>query len=153
VKTIANPAKPLYSTENILTFSPTGAIGANSVNHNFGIEYNEGWNATPQKQLAGNTFIEASYIESRTVHADSSTVLNVPSTFWGSRPVPQLAAFSTIRWDGWATFRSPRYRPAIDPRWNYGAAGRMFWLCGADGRTRRSRTAGWGGVIWVGSEN
>ena len=45
VKTVSNPAKPIYTTENILSFNPTGAIGANSVNHNFAIEYNEVWNA------------------------------------------------------------------------------------------------------------
>jgi hypothetical protein len=103
VKTVTNPAKPVYTTENILNFSPTGAIGANSVNHNFAIEYNEVWNAAIQKRL-GNTSLEISYIGSRTVHADSSTAVNVPDTFGGLRPFPQLAAFSTIRWDGWATF-------------------------------------------------
>jgi hypothetical protein len=103
VKTVANPAKPVYTTGDILNFSPTGAIGANSVNHNFAIEYNEVWNAALQKQL-GNTSLEISYIGSRTVHADSSTAVNVPYTFGGPRPFPDLAAFSTIRWDGWATF-------------------------------------------------
>ncbi len=106
VKTVTNPAKPAYTTENILNFSPTGAIGANSVNHNFAIEYNEVWNAALQKQLPGSTTVEIDYIGSRTVHADSSTAVNVPSVFGGPRPVPQLAAFSTIRWDGWATFHA-----------------------------------------------
>ncbi len=112
VKTVANSANPVYTTEDILNFSPTGAIGANSVNHNFAIEYNEAWNATLQKQLGGSTSVEVSYVGSRTVHADSSTVLNVPSTFGGPRPVPQLAAFSTIRWDGWATFNAMTIRVA-----------------------------------------
>jgi hypothetical protein len=40
------------------------------------------------------------------VHADSSTAVNVPKTFGGSRPYPSLAAFTTIRWDGWATFNA-----------------------------------------------
>ena len=106
VKTVANSAKPIYTTENILNFNPTGAIGANSVNHDFAIEYNEVWNAAVQKQLKGSTSVEVDYVGSRTVHADSSTVLNVPSTFGGPRPVPQLAAFTTIRWDGWATFNA-----------------------------------------------
>jgi hypothetical protein len=112
VKTVSNPAKPVYNTENILNFNPTGAIGANSVNHDFAIEYNEVWNATLQKQLRENTSVEVSYIGSKTVHADSSTVLNVPSTFGGPRPVPQLAAFPTIRWDGWATFNALTVRVA-----------------------------------------
>jgi hypothetical protein len=110
VKTVTNPAKPAYTTENILNFSPTGAIGANSVNHNFAIEYNEVWNAALQKQLPGSTTVEIDYIGSRTVHADSSTALNVPSVFGGPRPVPQLAAFTTIRWDGWATFHAMTLR-------------------------------------------
>ncbi|MGD0300607.1 MAG: carboxypeptidase regulatory-like domain-containing protein [Bryobacteraceae bacterium] len=112
VKTVANAAKPVYTTENILNASPTGRIGANSVNHNFAIEYNEVWNAAIQKQLGGSTSVEVSYVGSRTVHADSSTVLNVPSTFGGPRPFPQLAAFSTIRWDGWATFNAMSVRMA-----------------------------------------
>ena len=96
VKTVTNPAKPLYTTEDILSFNPTGAVGANSVNHDFAIEYNEVWNAAIQKQLGGSTSVEINYIGSRTVHADSSTVLNVPSTFGGPRPVPQLAAFTPL---------------------------------------------------------
>lgn len=105
VKTVANTAKPAYTTEDILNFNPTGAIGANSVNHNFAIEYNEVWNAAIQRQLSGNTSLEIGYVGSRTVHADSSTAVNTPFTFGGPRPFPQLAAFSTIRWDGWATFQ------------------------------------------------
>jgi hypothetical protein len=111
VKTVANPAKPLYTTENILNFNPTGAIGANSVNHNFAIEYNEVWNAALEKQV-GNTSFEIGYIGSRTVHADSSTAVNVPYTFGGPRPFPQLAAFSTIRWDGYATFQGMTLKAA-----------------------------------------
>jgi hypothetical protein len=112
IKTVANPARPAYTTENILSFSPTGTIGANSVNHNFAIEYNEVWNAALQKQVGGDTSIDISYVGSRTVHADSATVLNVPSVLGGPRPVPQLAAFSTIRWDGWATFHGLTLRAA-----------------------------------------
>ena len=105
LKTVANtPGKPSYDTENILRFSPAGAIGANGVNNGFAIEYNEVWNATVQRPLGGGTTIEASYVGSRTVHADSATTVNVPETFGGLRPVPQLNTFTTIRWDGWATF-------------------------------------------------
>ena len=53
VKTVANHgAAPVYNTENILTFNPTGAVGAASVNHNFAIEYNEVWNLTLQHESA-----------------------------------------------------------------------------------------------------
>jgi hypothetical protein len=105
VKTINNGVtNPIYTMQNILAANPTGAIGANSVNHNFAIEYNEVWNAAVQRALTPSTTVEAEYIGSRTVHADSSTAVNVPMTFGGPRPYPNLSAFTTIRWDGWATF-------------------------------------------------
>ena len=47
-------------------FNPTGAIGANSVNHDFAIEYNEVWNASLQHQFGSSTTIEAEYMASRT---------------------------------------------------------------------------------------
>ncbi|HEV2178474.1 MAG TPA: carboxypeptidase regulatory-like domain-containing protein [Terriglobia bacterium] len=105
IKNVKNTsAAPAFTTENILTFNPTGAISANSVDHNFRIEYNEVWNLTVERPLTANTLVEAQYVGSRTVHADSSTALNVPRTFGGVRPYPALNAFTTIRWDGWATF-------------------------------------------------
>lgn len=105
VKTVANNASaPTYTTQNILAANTLGTIGANSVNHDFAIEYNEVWNAALQRAITSNTTFEAEYIGSRTVHADSSTALNVPMTFGGPRPYPSLNAFTTIRWDGWATF-------------------------------------------------
>jgi hypothetical protein len=105
LKTVGNTAsKPLYTMQDILTFNPTGAIGANSVNNGFAIEYNEVWNAAIQRKLGASTTVEASYVGSRTVHADSATAVNVPETFGGPRLFPQLNAFTTIRWDGWATF-------------------------------------------------
>ncbi len=106
IKTVANPTTPLYNTENILNANPTGAFGANGVNHNFAIEYNEVWNAALQRRVLPGTTVEAEYVGSRTVHADSSTAVNVPTTFGGARPIPSLSAFTTIRWDGWATFNS-----------------------------------------------
>jgi hypothetical protein len=109
VKTVSNTAStPTLTTENILAQNPTGAIGANGVNHSYQIEYNEVWNLAIQRAITANTTITAEYIGSRTVHADSSTDVNVPLPGPGSvqarRPYPQLAAFTTIRWDGWATF-------------------------------------------------
>ncbi len=105
IKTVENAmAIPRFSTENILSFNPTGAIGANGVNHDFAIEYNEVWNVALQRKVGFATTFEAEYIGSRTVHADSSTALNVPAAFGGPRPYPQLNAFTTIRWDGWASF-------------------------------------------------
>ena len=111
VKNVGNtPATPTYTTENILSFNPTGAIGANSVNHQFAIEYNEVWNLAIQRLIATNTTVEVQYVGSRTVHADSSTALNVPPNFGGPRPYPELNAFTTIRWDGWATFNGLMFK-------------------------------------------
>jgi hypothetical protein len=105
VKTVSNGATtPTYTMQNILASNPTGAIGANGVNHNFAVEYNEVWNAAVQRAITSNTTLEVEYIGSRTVHADSSTAVNVPMAFGGARPYPDLSAFTTIRWDGWATF-------------------------------------------------
>jgi len=36
---------------NILSFDPNGAIGANAVNHTFAVEYNEVWNLTVQRPV------------------------------------------------------------------------------------------------------
>jgi hypothetical protein len=113
VKTVRNGSlSPTYTTENILTFNPSGAIGVNGVNHGFAIEYNEVWNLAVQQQLPGKIAVEAEYVGSRTVHADSSTAVNVPETFGGPRPYPSLNAFTTIRWDGWATFEGLTLRAA-----------------------------------------
>ena len=54
--------------------------------------------------------LSLAYIGSRTVHADSGTVLNVPLPGPGAiaarRPIPQLSQISDIRWNGWATYHA-----------------------------------------------
>jgi hypothetical protein len=91
-----------------LSANPNGAIGANGVNHGFKIEYNEVWNASVQKAVSTNTTVSIQYVGSRTVHADSSTAVNLPTpgsgAVQGRRPYPNLNSFTTIRWDGWASF-------------------------------------------------
>jgi hypothetical protein len=108
-KTVNNTAgTPTLTAASILAANPNGAIGANGVNHNFKIEYNEVWNLTVQKSLNGNTTVSAQYVGSRTVHADSSTAVNLPLPGPGAvqarRPFPNLNSYTTIRWDGWASF-------------------------------------------------
>ncbi len=111
LKTVANTAPaPTYTTQSILSANPSGALGANGVNHDFAIEYNEVWNVSVQRQIAAAFSLEAEYVGSRTVHADSSTAVNVPASFGGTRPFPQLSAFTTIRWDGWATFHGLTFK-------------------------------------------
>jgi hypothetical protein len=95
---------------NILSFNPNGAIGANSVNHDFAVEYNEVWNLSLQRPISRTTSVELEYVGSRTVHADSSAAVNLPAPGAGNiqarRPFRNLNAFTTIRWDGWASFHS-----------------------------------------------
>jgi hypothetical protein len=108
VNTSGSAASPSFFTPTILT--STGAVGGNDLNHNFKIEYNEVWNANVEQEVAPNTTVGIAYIGSRTVQADSSTVLNVPVPGAGSigprRPIPSMSAFNTIRWDGWATYHA-----------------------------------------------
>jgi Carboxypeptidase regulatory-like domain len=110
VKTVNNSSAPSLTTENILAQSPTGAVGANAVNHDYRIEYNEVWNLGVQRGVTPNTSVQAEYVGSRTVHADSATAVNVPlpgaGVIQARRPFPNLAAFTSIRWDGWATFHA-----------------------------------------------
>jgi hypothetical protein len=113
-KTVNNNAATCGSApctiNSILSFNPNGAIGANSVNHDFAVEYNEVWNLTVQRPISKTTAVELEYVGSRTIHADSSTAVNLPQPgvggVQGRRPDPNLNAFTTIRWDGWAVFHS-----------------------------------------------
>jgi len=54
--------------------------------------------------------LSLTYIGSRTVHADSSTILNVPfpgpGVISSRRPIPQLSQINDIRWNGWATYHA-----------------------------------------------
>jgi hypothetical protein len=101
---------PSFTTENGLTANTVGTVGGNNLDHNFKIEYNEVWNASVEHELASNTVLSLGYIGSRTVHADSGTVLNVPLPGPGAiaarRPIPQLSQIGDIRWNGWATYHA-----------------------------------------------
>jgi len=117
-KTVSNTSATCGATpctiNNILSFNPNGAIGANAVNHNFAVEYNEVWNLTAQRPITRTTSVELEYVGSRTVHADSSTADNLPplpaalttASVQARRPYPNLNSFTSIRWDGWAFFNS-----------------------------------------------
>jgi hypothetical protein len=110
VSSSTTAALPFFTTENALTANTLGTVGANDVNHNFKIEYNEVWNVNVERELTRSTTLSFAYIGSRTVHADSSTVLNVPLPGPGAiaprRPIPQMSQFNTIRWDGWASYNA-----------------------------------------------
>lgn len=101
---------PSFTTQNALTLNTAGTTGGSNLNHNFMVEYNEVWNLNLEHELSANTVLSLAYIGSRTVHADSATVLNVPVPGPGAiaarRPVPQLSQIPTIRWDGWASYNA-----------------------------------------------
>jgi len=103
-------APPSFQIQNALATASLGTVGGNDLNHDFKIEYNEVWNLTLERELGRSTVLSIAYIGSRTVHADSSTVLNVPEPGAGNiasrRPIPQLSQFNTIRWDGWSTYNA-----------------------------------------------
>lgn len=110
VNTSATALTPTFFMPTILTTSAIGTVGANDLNYNFQIEYNEVWNLNLEREVTSSTTISAAYIGSRTVHAESSTVLNVPVPGPGAvgprRPIPKMSQFNTIRWDGWATYHA-----------------------------------------------
>lgn len=101
---------PTFSTENALTANTVGTVGGNNLDHDFKIEYNEVWNFNLERELRSSTLLSLAYIGSRTVHADSATVLNVPRPGPGAiasrRPIPQLSQIGDIRWNGWATYHA-----------------------------------------------
>ena len=110
VSSSAAAAAPTFSTTNALATNSLGTTGANNLNHELQIEYNEVWNLNLERELTPTTMLSLAYIGSRTVHADSSTVLNVPVPGPGAiaarRPIPRLSQLATIRWDGWATYHA-----------------------------------------------
>ncbi len=111
-KTVSSTAtlSPSFTTENALTANTVGTVGGNNLDHNFKIEYNEVWNFNLERELRSGTVLSLAYIGSRTVHADSATVLNIPLPGPGAiaarRPIPQLSQISEIRWNGWATYHA-----------------------------------------------
>ena len=99
-------------TENILAASPTGSISANSLNHDFKIEYNNVWNLSIQRSLSSSTSFQAQYIGSYTVHADNLTLQNLfPDDALAPgvghvRPIPQMSGFQSVTWDGWEKYHA-----------------------------------------------
>jgi hypothetical protein len=103
-------ASPVFTTENALTAGTVGTVGGDNLDHNFKIEYNQVWNFNLERELTSSTMLSLAYVSSRTVHADSSTVLNVPVPGSGAiadrRPIPQLSQINDIRWNGWAAYHA-----------------------------------------------
>lgn len=110
INTAADARIPSLQTGDILTSNANGSIGGNNMDHDYRIEYNEAWSLSVQRLLTPTTLVEASYLGSRTIGADSSTVRNVPLPGPGAigprRPFPALSNFTSIRWDGWSTYHA-----------------------------------------------
>ncbi len=113
-KTVANSAGtiPSFTTENILAGSPTGSIGANSLNHDLKVEYNNVWNLSIQRSLSSSTAFQAQYVGSYTVHADNVTLQNLIPDYALApgpghvRPIPAMSGFQSVTWDGWEKYNA-----------------------------------------------
>ena len=116
-KTVANTTSCAGSaacnTENILVAPATGSVSANSLNHDFKIEYNNVWNLSVQRALSPSTSFQAQYVGSYTVHADNLTLQNLfpdnglnPASGLHVRPIPQMSGFTSVTWDGWEKYHA-----------------------------------------------
>lgn len=105
---------PSFTTQNILTSTAIGTIGGNGVDHDYSIEYSATVGLSLQHQITPTTVIEFSYTGSNVQGADSSTVRNVPLPGAGPiaprRPIPQLASFTSLRWDGYSIYHAGTVR-------------------------------------------
>ena len=95
---------PTYQTRDILTSDPTGVVSPRIMDHAYAVEYTQTWSGGLQYELLPSTMVEVSYMGSWTLGADNATVHNVPEPGPGSiqsrRPIPQLGAIRSIRFDG-----------------------------------------------------
>lgn len=107
-------AIPSLTTQNILTSNAIGTIGGNGVDYNFRIEYAGTVGLSLQHQFTPTTVVELSYVGSNVQGADSSTVRNVPLPGAGPiaprRPIPSLASFTSLRWDGYSLYQAGTVR-------------------------------------------
>ena len=101
---------PAFQTRNILTSDPTVAVAPTIMDHTYAVEYTQTWSAGLQHELLPSTMVEASYMGSWTLGADNATVHNVPEPGPGAiaprRPIPQLGAIRSIRFDGRSTYHA-----------------------------------------------
>jgi hypothetical protein len=108
VNAAADAVQPEYRTATMLLANANGVVGGSTMNYDFQTEYAKNWTVALQQQLGPSTLLEASYLRSDVVGADSSTVLNVPEPGPGAiaarRPVPALSGITAIRWDGYSIY-------------------------------------------------
>ncbi len=105
---------PAFQTSNILTADPTGVVAPNIMDHAYAVEYTQTWSGGLQYQVLPSTMVEASYMGSWTLGADNATVHNVPEPGPGSiqarRPIPQLGAIRSIRFDGKSIYHGVTFK-------------------------------------------
>ena len=105
---------PAFQTSNILTSDPTGVVAPNIMDHAYAVEYTQTWSGGLQYQLLPSTMVEASYMGSWTLGADNATIHNVPEPGPGSiqarRPIPQLGAIRSIRFDGKSIYHGVTFK-------------------------------------------
>ncbi len=105
---------PTLTTGSILAAQAPGTVGGSIMDWDYRVEYNQTYTLDIERQLGSRTSAELSFMASRTVGADSSTIRNVPMPGPGPiadrRPIPQLGPINAIRWDGWGLYHSATVR-------------------------------------------
>lgn len=95
---------PSFQTRDMLATDPTAVVSPSIMDHDYAVEYTQTWSGGAQYEVAPSTIVEADYMGSWTLGADNATVRNVPEPGPGSiqarRPIPELGAIRTIRFDG-----------------------------------------------------
>ncbi|HUL51091.1 MAG TPA: TonB-dependent receptor [Candidatus Nitrosotalea sp.] len=116
-KSVSAPADalvPPYRTATVLLAPANGTVGGNTMLHDYKTEYAKNVSFGIQRELTPTLEVEANYLGSWIVGADSSTVINVPVPGPGApgprRPVPQLSNVTAIRWDGYSIFHAVTFK-------------------------------------------
>lgn len=119
----ATQTVPLFRTRDILTADPTGVVAPSIMDHSYAVEYTQTWSGGLQYELLPSTMVEASYMGSWTLGADNATVHNVPEPGPGPiqarRPIPQLGAIRSIRFDGKSIYHGVTIKAERRLRNNY----------------------------------
>jgi hypothetical protein len=114
---------PTLTTSNILQAPNTGAIGGSAMDHAFRTEYAESWVLSLEREIASHWFMHLTYLGSKIVGADNTTLQNIPEPGPGPidarRPTPSLAGIPTIHWGGYSSYQAMTAR--LERRYAAGA--------------------------------
>jgi hypothetical protein len=104
---------PSFQTRDILANDPTGVVSPTIMDHDYAVEYTQTWSGGLQYERAPSTMAEVNYMGSWTLGADNATIHNVPEPGAGSiqarRPIPQLGAVRSIRFDGRSIYHAATF--------------------------------------------